>query len=51
MAKDENCKVEVAKVSNGVMMLVSAEKAEVLDEYEAQYEIAMAAHAGETEGE
>ena len=43
--------VEVAKVSNGVMMLVSSEKAEVIDEYEAQYVVAMATHAGETEGE
>ena len=37
MAADENCKVEMAKTESGVMMLVTSEKAEILDGYAAQY--------------
>ena len=51
MAKNDNVNVEVVEIANGVMMLVTAETADVLDEYESQYEVAMAAISSEADGE
>ena len=51
MAKNESCNVEMTKVANGVMFLVTSEKTEVIDEFHKQYEVAMATPAEETEGE
>ena len=50
LAADENCTVEMAKTDTGVMMLVTAEKAEVVDQYEAQY-AAVIASVDEQQGE
>jgi hypothetical protein len=49
MAKNTSCHVEVANVHDGVMMLVTADKPAVLDEYQAKYEVAMAHTPSEAE--
>jgi hypothetical protein len=41
LAADENCTVEMAKTESGVMMLVTSEKADVVDQYEARYAAVM----------
>jgi len=41
VAADENCTVEMAKTESGVMMLVTSAKADVVDQYEAQYAAVM----------
>jgi len=46
VAADENCKVEMAKTDTGVMMIVTSEKAEALDGYEAQYAAVIASADG-----
>lgn len=50
VASDENCTVEMAPTETGVMMLVTAEKAEVVDGYEAQF-AAVIAEDGSEQGE
>jgi len=50
MAGNESCNVEVVNIKNGVMMLVSSEKADILDQYQKQYEVATASPT-RTEGE
>ena len=50
LAADENCTGEMATTDTGVMMLVTAEKAEVVDQYEAQY-AAVIASVDEQQGE
>jgi hypothetical protein len=37
MASNENCKVDMAKVSNGVLVFVSSQKKEVVDQYEKDF--------------
>ena len=47
LAADENCKVEMAMTETGVMMLVTSEKADVVDQYEAQYAAVIASVSSE----
>ena len=37
MASNENCKVDMAKVSNGVLVFVTSAKKEVVDQYEKDF--------------
>jgi hypothetical protein len=52
MAGNENCTVEVANTKSGIMLLVSSEKSELIDEFQESYAVAMTQHAQtKTDGE
>jgi hypothetical protein len=45
MASNENCKVDMAKVSNGVIVFVTSAKREVVDQYEKDFAALTTSHA------
>lgn len=51
MAENGDCSVEAAATEQGIMLLVTSEKAEVLDEYQSAYQVASAAHEEANDGE
>jgi hypothetical protein len=50
MAGNENCTVEAANTAHGIMLLVSSEKSELIDEFQQNYAVAMTQHAHAEQG-